>query len=172
MNNEPRTLLLMRHAKSAYPSGPAGPITDHDRPLAPRGVREAALAGEWLRATQPPIDGVLCSTATRTRQTLALTNLDAPVRYADRLYAATPGEVMNEIATVADDVNTLLLVGHEPTTSALALLLASIRGTNTAAKQGISLKFPTSAIAVLKVAGNWAALEPGRHALVDFHVPR
>ena len=35
----------MRHAKSDYPDG----VADHERPLAPRGDREAALAGDWLR---------------------------------------------------------------------------------------------------------------------------
>ena len=61
------TLVLMRHAKSDYPPG----VADHDRPLAPRGIREAGLAGDWLRANTPAIDAVLCSTATRARQTLA-----------------------------------------------------------------------------------------------------
>ena len=51
----------MRHAKSDYPAG----VADHERPLAPRGIREAGLAGDWLRANVPTIDGVLCSTATR-----------------------------------------------------------------------------------------------------------
>src|SRR6201993_5368928 len=40
-----RTLLLMRHAKSGYPAG----VVDRERPLAPRGIREAGLAGKWLR---------------------------------------------------------------------------------------------------------------------------
>ena len=64
-----RTLLLLRHAKSDYPAG----VGDHDRPLAARGIREAGLAGDWLRAAAPPVDAVLCSTATRTRQTLERT---------------------------------------------------------------------------------------------------
>src|SRR6202171_6232172 len=62
-----RTLLLLRPAKSAYTPGAA----DHDRPLAPRGVREAELAGDWLRAHAPAVDAVLCSTEIRTRETLA-----------------------------------------------------------------------------------------------------
>lgn len=172
MNEQHRTLLLMRHAKSAYPSGPLGPIADHDRPLAARGIREAALAGDWLRTNVPPIDSVLCSTATRTRQTLADTGIGAPVRYADRLYGATPEMVSAEIRTVADDVATLLVVGHEPTTSALALTLAGTQGTDSAALQRISIKFPTSAIAVLRITGSWADLEPGQAALAAFHVPR
>ena len=69
-----RTLVLMRHAKSDYPDG----VTDHDRPLAARGDREAGLAGDWLRETAPTIDAVLCSTATRTRQTLERTGIVAP----------------------------------------------------------------------------------------------
>ena len=111
--NDQHTLLLMRHAKSAYPPG----VADHDRPLAPRGIREAGLAGDWLRANVPAIDAVLCSTATRARQTLAQTGIDATVRYSERLYGATPGTMIDEINEVADTVDALLVVGHEPTMS-------------------------------------------------------
>lgn len=162
-----RTLLLMRHAKSDYPPG----VADHDRPLAPRGIREAGLAGDWLRANVPAIDAVLCSTATRTRQTLANTRIGAPVRYSDRLYGATPGTMIEEINTVGEEVETLLVVGHEPTMSAVALGLAG-SGTDTAAAERISVKFPTSAIAVLTVTSGWGDLELGNAQLTGFEVPR
>jgi phosphohistidine phosphatase len=163
-----RTLLLMRHAKSAYPPN----VADHDRPLAPRGIREAGLAGDWLRANAPGIDAVLCSTATRTRQTLAQTGIGAPVRYSERLYGATPGMMIDEINEVGDSVNTLLVVGHEPTMSSVSLGLASSDDANDAAVQRISEKFPTSAIAVLTVAGGWKSVELNCAALIEFHVPR
>ncbi|UMB71037.1 SixA phosphatase family protein [Mycobacterium paraterrae] len=163
-----RTLVLMRHAKSAYPDG----VADHDRPLAPRGQREAGLAGNWLRSQLPPIDLVLCSTATRTRETLARTGIDAPVRYETRLYDSTPGIVIEQINSVGDEVSTTLVVGHEPTTSALALRLADPRTANGDAAERISTKFPTSAIAVLSLDGSWADLELGSAQLVRFHVPR
>ncbi|WP_207569072.1 SixA phosphatase family protein [Mycobacterium decipiens] len=168
MNEQHLNLVLMRHAKSAYPNG----VADHERPLAPRGIRESGLAGDWLRANLPTIDGVLCSTATRARQTLAGTGIDAPVRYAERLYDAAPGTVIEEINRVGDDVKALLVVGHEPTTSAVALILAGASGTDAAAVERISEKFPTSGIAVLRVAGSWKDVEPGGAALVGFHVPR
>jgi phosphohistidine phosphatase len=161
-------LALLRHAKSSYPDG----LADHDRPLAPRGIREAALAGDWLRANVPTIDGVLCSTATRARQTLSRTGIDAPTRYADRLYGATPGMLIEEINTVSDDISTLLVVGHEPTMSEVSLILAGADGTDEAALEHISDKYPTSAIAVFAVPGGWATLEPGRATLTAFHVPR
>ncbi|KZS58648.1 SixA phosphatase family protein [Mycobacterium ostraviense] len=168
MNEQRRNLVLMRHAKSAYPDG----VADHDRPLAPRGIREARLAGEWLRANVPTVDSVLCSTATRTRETLAHTGIDALVRYARRLYGATPGVVIEEINRVADEITTLLVIGHEPTTSALALILATAGSTESTVAQRISEKFPTSAIAVLQIEGRWEDLRPGDAALVTFHVPR
>lgn len=163
-----RTLILLRHAKSDYPAGTA----DHDRPLAPRGVREAGLAGEWLRANAPTPDAVLCSTATRTRQTLQRTGLDAPVRYVDDLYDAAPGTVIATINTVADDVATLLVIGHEPAMSSVALGLAGAPGTDASVAQRISEKFPTSGIAVLHVPGDWADVQLGSAALVDFAIPR
>jgi phosphohistidine phosphatase len=168
MSEQRRTLVLLRHAKSAYPDG----VADHDRPLAPRGIREAALAGEWLRANVPAVDSVLCSTATRARETLAHTGIDAPVRYLDRLYGATPGTVIEQVNQVSDETTTLLVVGHEPTISELALVLAGIEGSDTAALEQISVKFPTSGTAILRVADSWEHLEPNGADLVAFHVPR
>lgn len=165
-----RTLLLMRHAKSDYPDG----VADHDRPLAARGVREAALAGDWIRANFPAVDAVLCSTATRTRQTLDRTGIEAPVHYAERIYDARPGTVIDEIngaaSRFATEPATLLVIGHEPAMSAVALGLAD--GSNRTAAESISLKFPTSAIAVLRTTEPWDQLALGGATLARFHVPR
>ena len=165
-----RTLLLLRHAKSDYPSG----VPDHERPLAARGIREAPLAGDWIRANAPAVDAVLCSTATRTRQTLARTGIDAPVEFVDRLYDAVPGtviDVINGVSSLFDaDVETLLVIGHEPTMSSLALGLNN-EGNETAA-QDIAMKFPTSAIAMLGTTEPWDRLALRGASLIAFHVPR
>ncbi|MET0899603.1 MAG: histidine phosphatase family protein [Mycobacterium sp.] len=174
MSDDRRTLVLLRHAKSGYPDG----VADHDRPLAPRGEREAGLAGDWLRgdSVAPPVQAVLCSTAARTRQTLARTGIDAPVQFVERLYGAMPGAVIGEINSAADvfgfDVRTLLVIGHEPAMSSVALALAGAPGTNETAAGRISTKYPTSALAVLKVDGPWQDLEVGGAALETFYVPR
>ena len=172
-DSQHRTLLLLRHAKSDYPAG----VADHDRPLAPRGIREAGLAGDWLRANAPDVDAVLCSTATRTRQTLARTGIDAPVSYVDRLYdvdARRRDRGDQRRASLADDVgDTLLVIGHEPAMSAVALGLADRRRQQSALRlEEISTKFPTSAIAVLRTAEPWDRAGAGRRRAVDFHVPR
>jgi phosphohistidine phosphatase len=103
---------------------------------------------------------------------LAHTAIDAPVRYVDRLYDAVPGTVIDEITHVGDDVAVLLVVAHEPTMTQVVLGLASPESSNTTAAERISTKFPTSAMAVLRLAGTWKDLELGSADLVDFHVPR
>lgn len=177
MNSNPgdsrRTLILLRHAKSDYPSG----VPDHGRPLAARGIQEAALAGDWIRATLPvAVDAVLCSTANRTRQTLQRSGITAPVQYLDSIYDSTPGVVIDEINRVqslfAAEVTTLLVVGHEPVMSSLALNLANDATSSGPAAQGIAAKFPTSSIALLRTPAPWDQLALGSAELVDFHIAR
>lgn len=168
MNATERTLVLMRHAKSSYPEG----VADHDRPLAPRGRREAGLAGTWIRDHVATIEHVLCSSATRTRETLGLTGIDARVDFLDRLYGITPGALINEINAIEDTVRTLMVVGHEPTMSHVSLGLAAPDRSNRTVVGEISMKFPTSGIAVLRFPGGWADLQIGSGALIAFHIPR
>lgn len=161
------TLILMRHGKSGYPEG----VPDHARPLADRGRREAALAGDWLRATQPAIDAVLCSTATRTRETLAATGLSAPTDYEARVYEASPHTLIDLIQLTDDAVGTLLVVGHSPGMPWTAWELTSNRHSEHADR--LSRKFPTSALAVLTfTARPWADVTTGTGDLVAFHIPR
>jgi phosphohistidine phosphatase len=162
-----RTLLLLRHAKSSYPDG----VADHDRPLAERGIREAPLAGDWIRVHAPTVDAVLCSTATRTRQTLERTGIEARVHFLEEIYDATPGTVLRAINGVDAGVSTLLVVLHEPAVSSLALALAG-PGSDAEAVGEVSAKYPTSAIAVLTTPGPWSHLALRGAALVAFHVPR
>lgn len=76
-------LILMRHAKSDWSmSG-----DDHARPLNKRGVKSAKAMGDWLRRQAWLPDEVLCSSSTRTRQTLDLLQLgDTPTRFSRGLY--------------------------------------------------------------------------------------
>ena len=168
MSSSDRALLLLRHAKSDYPDG----VADHDRPLAARGIAEAALAGDWIRANTPTVDLVLCSSATRTRQTLARTGIDADARLDDALYDSSPGTVIRLLNAVPDDVETVLVVGHEPTMSMTALGLADPDLGDDSVAERISAKYPTSSIAVLRTAQPWRRLELHSAELVAFHVPR
>lgn len=169
----PRILVLLRHGKSGYPNN----VVDHDRPLAPRGRREAALAGDWLRAGSwdptgdATIDLVRCSTATRARETLERTGIEAPTKFTDEIYEATSDEIVAMLRRVHHRIRTLLVVGHGPGLPDTALALAGPHS-DPDALDAIRGAFPTSALAVIDVPGTWEALDPATTSLRMFHVPR
>ncbi len=161
-----RTLVLMRHAKSAYPGG----VSDHDRPLAARGQREAGLAGQWLRAQVPVVDEVLCSSAARTLQTVSASGIDAPIRVAADIYDAIPDAILGQIRETADPVHTLLVVGHAPGVPGLAMELAGTGAPE--ALDALRSRFPTAGIAVLESDRDWSQWGIDDARLVAFHIPR
>ena len=175
-----RTLVLFRHAKSAWPDVP-----DHDRPLARRGIQAAPVMGRWLREAGLLPGQVLCSTARRARETwqFAQTGLAAtpPVTFDVRIYEAAAMDLLALTREASPATSTLLLIGHNPAIEDLALLLATAPGA--AAGPGpagaapgdldrMRSKFPTAAIAVLEFHGTWPGLAPGQARLTAFVTPR
>jgi phosphohistidine phosphatase len=177
---EDRRLVLLRHAKSAWPEMP-----DHERPLARRGQRDAPVMGRWLRTGGLVPDLVLCSTAQRARETwqFAQAGLGAapPVRFEDRVYDASPTALLDLIRRESGAAETLLVVGHDPGVPGLALTLAgagpdTYPGESDAVPAGMldrmRAKFPTAAIAVFGCTGTWDVLGPGSARLACFITPR
>lgn len=166
-----RRLVALRHAKSAWPL-----LADHERPLAPRGRRDAPAAGHWLREAGCVPDLVMCSSARRARQTWDLVAAEAefgastPVIYEARLYGASPEELLGVVREIPAQVATLMLIGHNPGVQELMLMLAG--EADGYALEQTRTKFPTSAIAVLRVPGPWSSLEPGAARLTEMVVPR
>src|SRR4051794_16751236 len=93
-----KTLILMRHAKSAWDDPHH---KDIDRPLSPRGRKVAPRMGEWLAGEGYKPHVVLCSSAQRTRETLDLIRPHLPqsakIEFAPTLYLAAPREMLTEI---------------------------------------------------------------------------
>lgn len=165
-----RRLVLFRHAKSAWPDG----VADHERPLAPRGRRDAPVMGRWLRDAGCVPGQVWCSTARRAVQTwqLAQTGLGTtpPVSFERGVYEGTAAGLLALIRGAPATVGTLLVIGHNPAMEELALMLAAAsRG---GALERMRVKFPTAAIAVLESGGTWHALSQGRAHLTAFVTPR
>jgi phosphohistidine phosphatase len=167
-----RRLILLRHAKSAWPDVP-----DHERPLAGRGRRAAPATGRWLRKAGYVPDLVLCSTAQRARETWHLAEEELgshpPTTFEQRIYGATATELLDLARRAPSSVQTLMIVGHEPTLGELTLELASAQPGKTGEKllEQVRAKFPTAALAVLAFKGKWPELGPGQARLADFAVP-
>jgi phosphohistidine phosphatase len=167
-----RRLVLLRHAKSDWPSG----VADHDRPLGQRGRAEAPQAGRWLAAAGLVPDLALVSSAVRTRQTWNLVSdqFDAqvPTTFSDDLYESGLVGSLALLRTLPDDVGTVLVVGHNPTTESLALYLED--GTGVAADRSrMAGKYPTGGVAVLHLqVPGWGELDEATARLLAFAVPR
>lgn len=162
-----RTLLLMRHAKSDYPTG----VPDHDRPLAPRGERDADAAATWMAAAFPRLDEVAVSPARRAQQTwarVAARVQASAVREDSRIYEDWGSGLRDVVAAFSEEASLALVVGHNPGIEEFALTLS--QGGDPSARARLMTKYPTSGITVLLVPGSWE--RPGAVELAAFAVPR
>ncbi len=151
-----RLLVLVRHAKAETSRSGLG---DHDRTLSVAGREDAVRLAERLKAAGIVPDLALVSSSNRTMQTfkrMATVLGDAALRIEDDLYESA-GERYLSVLHSAGDAQVLLVVGHEPTTSHIAALLA---GTDSLKKplQKVALGLTTSGAAVLEFDGEWSEL--------------
>ncbi|WP_460064116.1 SixA phosphatase family protein [Streptomyces sp. YKOK-I1] len=166
---EPRRIVLFRHAKADWPQ-----VTDHERPLAERGRMDAAVAGRRLADSGIPLDLALCSTAVRTRETWKLAVHELPHRpktvYEERIYEASPGELIALLNETPDDVRSVVLIGHNPGVHALTDILTD-SAESEAHERMTRRGFPASSFAVLTFDGSWKSLEPAVATLTDYWAP-
>ncbi|MFE9864430.1 SixA phosphatase family protein [Streptomyces sp. NPDC005506] len=165
----PRRIVLLRHAKAEWSQD-----SDHERPLAERGRKDAPVAGRKLVDSGIVIDLALCSTAVRTRETWKLAVHEMPHRprtvYEERLYEASLGELIALLNETSDDVQNLLLIGHNPGMHAVADALAGSAEGETMARMTRG-GFPTAAFAVIEFSGSWKGVEHGVGKLVEYWTP-
>lgn len=156
-----RTLILLRHAKSAWPEN----IADIARPLAARGLRDAPAVGRWLAEHAPRIDLVVCSTAVRAVQTWELAgdqlNPTPRVRHDKALYGASTEDLLTTTRKLPANVSTAILVGHNP---GLENFLAALTG--------IYELIKTSTIAMLTTSHDWQRSGLGGWKLQTLTTPR
>ncbi|MGZ4650926.1 MAG: SixA phosphatase family protein [Kineosporiaceae bacterium] len=161
-----RTLMLLRHA-ATEDSRPGH--RDEARRLTRDGEKQAAQVGDRLRREDVQIDVVLCSSATRARQTVEAMRMTAPVVVTDRLYRVGGDDILNLIRDLDDRVEHVLVVGHSPSLPAVAHQLADPGASDPEALDTLERRFPACALATLSVDGTWADLD--RAALISIRLP-
>jgi phosphohistidine phosphatase len=139
----------MRHAKSTWKETD---LADHDRPLNKRGRRDAPAVGALLRREDLLPDLILCSTATRARETakalVETSGYGGEIKYKRSLYAAPPDAVLRALRGLADKHGRVMVIGHNPGLEELLEMLT-----------GEEERLTTAAVAhvALHIEG-WAAL--------------
>jgi phosphohistidine phosphatase len=133
----------VRHAKSSWEHPE---LTDFDRPLNARGLRDAPRIAQRLAERGVDPQRILSSPANRaasTARTIAARFglLPQGLIYRERIYDAQVADLMAVIAEVEQSVASLLLVGHNPGLTLLAerLLAAPLGNIPTAGACGLRL---------------------------------
>jgi phosphohistidine phosphatase len=137
-----RELLLMRHAKSSWEDAT---LTDHERPLNPRGQRAAVLMGRFLTDQRLIPDLVITSSAKRAETTAEMVVAQMPesieVQVMESLYHAPPEIYSKVVASLSTARRRVLIIGHNP---GMEVLIDRLRGH--------AAKFPTAAVALVSLS--------------------
>ena len=158
-----KTLLLLRHAKSSR-DDPT--LRDFDRPLNDRGKGDARLIGRYLGRKKIEVSVVVSSPAKRARrtaeivaQTAGLTN---EIAFDERIYEASPQQLLRVISDIESSHESVLLVGHNPGFEDLLASLTDRAG-----------RMPTASLAAIKLDINqWGEIAPRSGELSWFITPK
>ena len=166
------SLYLLRHAKSSWQDAS---IQDFDRPLAPRGEAAAPRMGAYMAQHGISPQLILCSPATRARQTLTLVlpqlPSEATVEFEDALYLAAAGSLLARLRRIQANTSRVMVVGHDPGMHGLAVELSG-KG-DAASLRRLARKFPTAGLAVISFTmSQWSQIKPQAGRLELFMSPR
>ncbi|MEO7365373.1 MAG: histidine phosphatase family protein [Sphingomicrobium sp.] len=146
-----KTLLVLRHVKASQDS-PSG--MDFDRPLKPRGHRQSLALGQMMRERGMTVEAIVASPATRVVETISSViegaELACEPKYDRRIYNASP-EALSEVVRQADDnVECLLIAGHNPGLQSLILHLA--QQDDNGLRADVASAYPTATLAELRLS--------------------
>ena len=161
----PKTLYLVRHAKSAW-DDPS--LDDRDRPLNKRGLRAAPDMGRRLQTQGHHVDHVISSPANRAHSTARAITMElgiepGGIQIEDDLYFQGTHGMLRTIERVDDGVERLMMVGHNPTMTALLNQLAGVHLWN----------MPTAAIGIIEFdMESWGLVDSTPGKLVGYDKPK
>jgi phosphohistidine phosphatase len=162
-----KKLFLLRHAQALN----ADIHGDKARKLSPQGVEDARTLGVIMKQKALIPDLVICSPAQRTKETLEAvmqgTGTISTI-YMRRIYEGGIGDILDHIQKTDNNVNTLMVVGHNPSMHELAALLAS---DSSPLVDRLSAYRPGTLSAFVCPNENWADIQPGENDLFELLSP-
>jgi phosphohistidine phosphatase len=159
-----KLVLILRHAKSSWKE--TG-ISDHSRPLNRRGKKAAPRMGQVLFEEDLVPDMILSSTARRARDTAGLVadacGFEGEIHLLESFYHADPSDYLDALHNLSSDVNTIMIVGHNP---GMEMLLEMLTGEDE--------RLPTAALALIQLPiENWTQLsDEAKGELHQLWLPR
>ena len=160
-----KQLVVIRHAKSSW-DDPS--LKDQDRPLNPRGLKDAPRMGGLLKAWGYPPDHILSSPALRATTTadLIAAAVDHPatdIEIRGDLYEEGTKGLMSAVHDLDDRWHRVYLIGHNPDLTDLI---------NDLSDAGVS-HLPTTGIAILEFEVDaWQHIMEGSGHMLRFEYPK
>ncbi|PHQ79441.1 MAG: hypothetical protein COB66_06830 [Coxiella sp. (in: Bacteria)] len=159
-----RSVILFRHGKSDWDADYG---SDHDRPLAQKGVNAAKKMGKYLAGLDQIPDVVLSSTAVRARTTVELAmaagSWGSRYRLEGDIYGGSPKVLLSLLQNLSSDDHIACLVGHEPIFSSFISMSTHSGG----------VQFPTASMARIDFnVQQWQEVRLGGGALAWLMRPK
>ncbi len=158
-----KTLYILRHAKSSWDDAN---LSDFERPLNDRGLRNAPFMGKLMRKKgfEPAV--IISSPAERARQTAMLvkdaSGFSRDIRFDERIYEASPHSLAQVVSEIADANSSAMLVGHNPGIEGFIRFLT-----------GDLEPMATAALAVIDLnIDKWNQVDDGCGKLQDVYRPK
>tara|TARA_B100000900_G_C20464794_1_gene668822 strand:+ start:463 stop:951 length:489 start_codon:yes stop_codon:yes gene_type:complete len=158
-----KRLLVIRHAKSDWNSSA---LTDFERPLNNRGLRDAPLMGMFLKEKKYFPDFILSSGAKRALTTAEFISKNVGytknIYVKNNIYNASAEDIKNVLNEIEEKHNTVFILGHNP---GLSNLVYEISG------QWIELK--TCCVVELELVVNkWNHISKGTAIFKNYYSPK
>ncbi|MFZ5948648.1 MAG: SixA phosphatase family protein [Stygiobacter sp.] len=159
-----KKLFLIRHAKSSW-DDPT--LSDHERPLNERGIRNANFMAKLLKEKNIFPDLIISSTAERARQTANIfsdiLSHTKKIKYDSRIYEATTQNLIEVVSEIENINNLVFLFGHNPGLSNFANFISNHPIYN----------LPTCAIVGLEIPiDNWENISRNSGKLIFNEYPK
>jgi phosphohistidine phosphatase len=160
-----KILYLVRHAKSSWKFPD---LDDFERPLNKRGNRDAPVMGRFLNEREILPDIIISSPAKRAKKTAkiisdVLTYPKNRINYDEGIYEASTMGLLKITSTIDDSCKSAMLVGHNPSMTYFANMLANFRIGN----------IPTCGIVCIDLnISSWKKLSENSGKLAFFEFPK
>ena len=160
-----RILTLVRHAKSSWTDVN---LSDFDRPLNDRGLKNAPQMGRRLADANYDVENIISSPAERAIDTA--TNIAREIGFSEHqivvnanIYEASLSVLINLVTSLDDNFSKIMLVGHNPGFTVLCNFLSNARIDN----------MPTCSIAQIKFdIDSWSSITEHSGKLIEFDYPK
>jgi len=162
-----KTIMLMRHGKSDRENAKA----DFDRPLSKRGLKDVPRMANTIAKCGIIPELIISSPAARARKTAELFIKElmtgTKLKFEKSLYGESREAYLKCIKNADDDINILMLTGHNPEIEETAEFLTCKEN------EGISIKMPTSAIICLQAEiSTWSGIKGGIFTILWHIIPK